>query len=1133
MSLGDIIPHAINLILQLTHKNIQISSQHFQVGFANFASLFQNMAQVQKISFINSEYTLIFFLKFILLFKSKYGECITDPQFQEKAMLEKTNIEILNLLEVVIEHTAQVEGKEEKQSILALLIFISHIFEPFVGHKTEPNGKIPFILANCIENLMRKKNESYMGEEYSESSSKHIGNLIYLYLQLISLFLNLHIHKTVYANIIHFVNKRLSYDGNEFEKGLLGKGIVLAIKEESIPKMEDVFNSNKELARLLSLENVVNLLCSQSGYEIEILFNTMLNMSELKQLQYSTDENKFNKYEYYFSVLVNSLYPTPQNQSTDQDGLSFMNINALWIETQRILKFYLAIANKNNKTETETRRLFLSAGILDVYLTLFDFNLQNILSRLSDPNLKKTEEEKMKDKDEEFSDSNLLKVQFFQDLINGIQDLEGSLTNLIRDYLRTSLSLQGIPEEDCDSKAKLILNLLSLTENEEEQAKCGDFPDTKCRELDKLLQIFTKDPLSSISSFKHQESLKKLRKISRANTATTELHKEILDTLSFHFLSPTLKLKSPLKNFHLPSIPPLNALLHQIFSAIFILSLISKVLSNLISLIQSSMQLPFVHPYLVTNINLAAKSYFKFIHVPLSYAFRDWVVNNHDLSYPFGASSPSQLEISGDDDNEMDALKVKEQGALYANTLLLVQLRNAEHALRYVVDQFQTDQPMFMTNLLHALVKKIVAKIKCFRAYHPFFGILQKEDELYFANQNKLYIEYSDFDKEAFLNLLLDVLLLENAVDSERKLEENKDKSVLLQISTLLLDSLKIAEEEWKWKEGEVILGEIKNRLLSLPQQKLINLLKISVLEVYNPSKVPSKQETPHLFKFLEAIIDFPSPEGSESPRDSPNTEQTPNLKFQIFEAGMKILESLTITPLNTNLSGIPSQSAPSTSSILSLTLKTQLYSAPPPALLHHTLTLLFPIISSNQDLLEPSLITVHKILKECDLFTQRTSREGIGADLLSPLLHFLFSIYTFALHKQIEDQHKHSIHELTPGGRIKNKSSKSKKSLNNQLKQWDSSNETLSDFANSIEGYGVSEYVQDNALKHKLESKALPKHCTFLQTGSKYFNQHWYYCYTCALVNNKGCCTLCAFTCHQGHHVFFCALWFFIFAFF
>ena len=45
------------------------------------------------------------------------------------------------------------------------------------------------------------------------------------------------------------------------------------------------------------------------------------------------------------------------------------------------------------------------------------------------------------------------------------------------------------------------------------------------------------------------------------------------------------------------------------------------------------------------------------------------------------------------------------------------------------------------------------------------------------------------------------------------------------------------------------------------------------------------------------------------------------------------------------------------------------------------------------------------------------------------------------------------------------------------------------------------------------------PLSCSFVQK-SGFHGQHWYNCYTCGLVWDKGCCTLCALVCHRGHDV-------------
>lgn len=66
------------------------------------------------------------------------------------------------------------------------------------------------------------------------------------------------------------------------------------------------------------------------------------------------------------------------------------------------------------------------------------------------------------------------------------------------------------------------------------------------------------------------------------------------------------------------------------------------------------------------------------------------------------------------------------------------------------------------------------------------------------------------------------------------------------------------------------------------------------------------------------------------------------------------------------------------------------------------------------------------------------------------------------------------------------------------------------------LEGYGISNFTR------KEESVKPGNYCTFLRTKKRFEIQPSYHCYTCNLVDSKGCCTLCAKTCHKGHNVLF-----------
>lgn len=53
----------------------------------------------------------------------------------------------------------------------------------------------------------------------------------------------------------------------------------------------------------------------------------------------------------------------------------------------------------------------------------------------------------------------------------------------------------------------------------------------------------------------------------------------------------------------------------------------------------------------------------------------------------------------------------------------------------------------------------------------------------------------------------------------------------------------------------------------------------------------------------------------------------------------------------------------------------------------------------------------------------------------------------------------------------------------------------------------------------NRISALKVPTPCTFA-IKSDFTEQHWYNCYTCGLESDKGCCTLCALVCHDGHDV-------------
>ena len=63
-----------------------------------------------------------------------------------------------------------------------------------------------------------------------------------------------------------------------------------------------------------------------------------------------------------------------------------------------------------------------------------------------------------------------------------------------------------------------------------------------------------------------------------------------------------------------------------------------------------------------------------------------------------------------------------------------------------------------------------------------------------------------------------------------------------------------------------------------------------------------------------------------------------------------------------------------------------------------------------------------------------------------------------------------------------------------------------------NISGFGKEKFEEDENNNEEF--------CSFNRTGTNYEMQHWYYCYTCKLVANRGTCSVCARKCHKGHEI-------------
>lgn len=70
---------------------------------------------------------------------------------------------------------------------------------------------------------------------------------------------------------------------------------------------------------------------------------------------------------------------------------------------------------------------------------------------------------------------------------------------------------------------------------------------------------------------------------------------------------------------------------------------------------------------------------------------------------------------------------------------------------------------------------------------------------------------------------------------------------------------------------------------------------------------------------------------------------------------------------------------------------------------------------------------------------------------------------------------------------------------------------------SSTVEGFKQERVVHED--KDSLRYTERPDEtCTYSQTKKEFMMQHWYFCYTCKLVDNSGCCAVCARKCHKGH---------------
>ena len=72
------------------------------------------------------------------------------------------------------------------------------------------------------------------------------------------------------------------------------------------------------------------------------------------------------------------------------------------------------------------------------------------------------------------------------------------------------------------------------------------------------------------------------------------------------------------------------------------------------------------------------------------------------------------------------------------------------------------------------------------------------------------------------------------------------------------------------------------------------------------------------------------------------------------------------------------------------------------------------------------------------------------------------------------------------------------------------------------IDTKGLGQNQQMSEIIEEENEQEDTEYCSFATTGAEHKTQHFYHCYTCNFVGSKGCCTVCARKCHQGHDVIY-----------
>jgi Putative zinc finger in N-recognin (UBR box) len=128
---------------------------------------------------------------------------------------------------------------------------------------------------------------------------------------------------------------------------------------------------------------------------------------------------------------------------------------------------------------------------------------------------------------------------------------------------------------------------------------------------------------------------------------------------------------------------------------------------------------------------------------------------------------------------------------------------------------------------------------------------------------------------------------------------------------------------------------------------------------------------------------------------------------------------------------------------------------------------------------------------KSCDL---RDRKSIVYVTMLYATLHRKLHIFGSRMFDDLKAKHRSKVDDLMVG-------------------------ENMTIFADFVRNLSCALSSSHRVSGGQSPGQFLPSSCSYA-IKNDYLEQHWYNCFTCGLTDDKGCCSLCAIVCHQGHDV-------------